>query len=255
MSGLALFLFVLGLFFGSFLNVIIDRLPKGETFLKGRSHCEFCKHKLSWNDLIPVISFIILKGKCRYCKHFFGIRYPIIEFSTALFFSLGSIFFYSNNQSLFSLFFYLVVCSSLVVVFYIDLFQGIIPDLILLPLGVFSFFYALLINAQNFPIKIISGILAFLFFFSLLLITKGKGMGFGDVKLVFVMGLIVGFPGIFISIYFAFLSGAIVALFLMFLHKKKLKSTIAFGPFLSLGCMIALIWGDFLWKIVLRFFS
>ncbi len=247
-------LFISGLFIGSFLNVIIDRLPRGETFFKGRSHCEFCKHTLSWIDLIPVFSFIFLYGKCRYCKKFIGYRYPIIEITTGILFSLGSIYFYQHGLNPIWLIYCLFIMSLLIIIFFIDIFDGIIPDIILLSLGICGFLFNLFTNFGKIPVFIISGVGAFLFFLLLAVFTKGKGMGMGDVKFVLVMGILLGFPGIVISIYIAFVSGALFSILLIFLRRKKLKSTIAFGPFLALGTISTLLWGNFLLNIFFIFF-
>jgi prepilin signal peptidase PulO-like enzyme (type II secretory pathway) len=148
-----------------------------------------------------------------------------------------------------SLAYYLFIVSSLVVVFFTDLKYGIIPDKVIFPAALVSLLY-LFINPNS---LILSHLLSAggggLFFLFLFLITQGKGMGFGDVKFAFLMGLILGFPDIIVSLYIAFLTGAIVGCILIVWRKKKLVGTsIAFGPFLVLGTLLAMFWGELIFQ-------
>ena len=271
------FLFLIGVFVGSFLNVIIDRLPRKETIAKGRSHCEFCKKELAWYDLIPLLSFLMLKGKCRYCHKQIGAYYPIIELSTGILFAAtyffvvlnfrfqisnelinqNSLFFNSpiiTLQALISLAYYLFVVSSFIVIFFEDLKFGIIPDKIIFPSIIATFFYLLIINHQSLIINLFSALAAFSFFLILFLITKGKGMGFGDVKLSFLLGLILGFPKIIFALYLAFLTGAFVGIILIIWRKKRsLKDAIPFGPFLIAGTLLSLFLGDLMLPKIMIF--
>jgi len=246
-----LFLLGIGACVGSFLTVIVDRLPRRETIIKGRSHCEHCQHTLSWNDMIPVLSFFFLRGKCRYCHFPIGWQYPVIESLTAIIFLL-TVIFISVKQSVFNssaiaeLFYLIVIVSSLIVIFFIDLKYGIIPDTIVYPITSISFLYQLFYGKEMIFNHMLSGLIAFSFFFFLFFITKGKGMGFGDVKLSFFLGLFLGFPKIVVGIYIAFLTGAIVAIILILARKKKFSGgTIPFGPFLVLGTLTSLYYGEF----------
>jgi len=274
---LLLLIFVIGIFVGSFLNVVVDRLPRKETIAKGKSHCEFCKKELAWYDLIPLLSFLLLKGKCRYCHKKLSLYYPIIELSTGVLFVLAYVYINSqfsilnfqlinqflipnlsifNLQSLISLVYYLFIVSSFIVVFFSDLKYGIIPDKIVFPAIVVTFFYLLIINPQSLIINLFSALGAWAFFLILFLITRGKGMGFGDVKLAFLLGLILGFPKIILALYLAFLTGAFLGIILILCKKKKsIKETIPFGPFLIIGSLIALFWGEFIYPYVLTFFG
>ena len=261
-------LFLIGIFVGSFLNVIINRLPRKETIIKGRSHCESCKKELAWYDLIPLLSFMLLRGKCRYCNKQLSLYYPIIEFSTGILFVLVyafvnfqfSIFNFQsisqflifnslifNPQSLISLVYYLFIASSFIVIFFEDLEFGIIPDKVIFPAVILSLFYFLIVNPQSLFINLISAIGTCAFFLILFLITKGKGMGFGDVKLAFLLGLILGFPKIILALYLAFLTGAFVGIILILWKKKKsIREAIPFGPFLIAGALTSLFLGDLL---------
>jgi leader peptidase (prepilin peptidase)/N-methyltransferase len=250
-----LLLFIAGLFFGSFLNVLVDRIPRNENFIKGHSHCEFCKKTLQWHDLIPVLSFVFLKGKCRYCKHTLSILYPVMEISTGLLFVLTYLFI--PSFSIVSVLYYLFIISGFIVIFFTDLKSGIIPDKILLPAILVTFLYLLIINPSSLIINILCGLGAFLFFVTIAVVfkvlTKKDSLGGGDIKLVFLLGLFLGFPGIVISLYIAFLTGALVGIILILWGKKRFKTaTLPFGPFLILGTIFSLFWGNLIYLQVLH---
>jgi leader peptidase (prepilin peptidase)/N-methyltransferase len=270
-------IFILGLIVGSFLNCVIFRLEKEESFLMGRSYCPKCGHKLNWRDLVPILSFIFLKGRCYYCKEKISWQYPIVEISTALIFLLifnfsalgGSALGWQSISSLpqpyFNLIFisylFLVFCF-LMVIFVSDLKTFIIPDKIIFPAIAVVFIYRVFgflelnhwkfienwnLEIENLNISLnylYSGIAAGLFFLLIFLVSRGKWMGFGDVKLAFFMGLFLGFPKILVALFLSFFLGAIIGIGLVLTEKKKLKSEIPFGPFLIIGTFIAFFWGS-----------
>lgn len=250
-----LLFFILGAFIGSFLGVLVDRIPRDETIIKGHSHCEFCKKELKWIDLIPIFSFLLLKGKCRYCKAELSLYYPIIELTTGLMFALIYAFLIFNSQfSIINFLYYLFIISSLIVIFFTDLKYGIIPDKILLSAAIINLVYLFLANSSLLTFHLISAIGALIFFITLFLITKGKGMGIGDVKLAFLMGLFLGFPQVIVGLYVAFLTGALVSIILVLWGKKNFfKGTIPFGPFLVLGTLISIFLGNILLQKSLLF--
>ncbi len=247
-----LLIFIIGLCVGSFLNVLVDRIPRGESVLFGRSHCEFCKKKLEWWELLPVISFLIQRGSCTKCKRFIGWQYLVVELVTGisyvfLFLNLSPLNYELGIRNYGEFGYYFFIISIMIVIFFTDLRYGIIPDKVLYPTIIISLFYVLLIHDSYFLIHnyLPSAVGAFLFFLLLFLLTKGRGMGFGDVKFVFLMGLVLGFPGIVIGLYLAFLTGAGVALILVLWGKKKFSGgTIPFGPFLVAGCIAVLLFGS-----------
>jgi leader peptidase (prepilin peptidase) / N-methyltransferase len=248
------FIFIFGLFIGSFLNVLADRLPRGETVVGGRSHCEVCKKELEWYDLIPLLSFAFLKGRCRYCHTRLSLRYPAVELTTGILFVLVYLFLARDSilyqvlsiKYLVELLYYLFIISCLIVVFFADLKYGIIPDKIIFPAIIISAIY-LILNTQYLLPHVLSAVGACLFFLMLFLVTRGRGMGFGDVKFAFFMGLVLGYPNIIVGLYIAFLTGAIVGCILILWRKKKLKgASIPFGPFLVLGTVLAMFGGDFI---------
>lgn len=251
-----IFIFLLGLAVGSFLNCIIYRLEKEESPLKGRSYCPKCKHQLSWQDLIPVFSFLILRGRCRYCQKSISWQYPLVEISTALLFIL--IFFYSQANILLSTFYFLL-SSFLIIIFVYDLKHYIIPDRIVFPAIVLAFLYQVfkiwdfefildfgfrVLDLKPLLSAAVAAILVSGFFLSIFLISRGKAMGFGDVKLTFFMGLFLGFPDIIVALFLAFLLGAIIGVGLIIAGRKKLKSEVPFGPFLVAGTFAALFFGS-----------
>ena len=247
---MSIVLFFIGLFIGSFLLVVIDRFPRGESIFFGRSHCEMCGHSLSWYDLLPILSFVLLKGKCRYCHKPYGFSYPFVEVVTGL--AFASIpFFFPMVHSL-ELLILCIVLSCFIVIFFCDLFYGLIPDVAVLILTCATLGY-IFVEKLPFLTHVLAGFGAMGFFFLLYIVTKKKGMGFGDVKLAFPLGFLLGFPQVILGFYVAFLTGAIVALILIVIHKKRFRGdTISFGPFLVFGAYIALIGGYGLWSFFLQ---
>lgn len=255
------FLFILGLCVGSFVDVVADRIPREESLIHKGSYCESCKKRLVWKDLIPVLSYIVQKGKCRYCQSKLSLYYPSVEFITGTsfvvvflaLFSPQSPFLFTPEQ-LFQLLFALFVVTNLMIIFFTDLKSGIIPFLVLLPLAVVSFFVLLVTNADMLT-HLLSASLAFGLFLGIFLLTRGRGMGFGDVVYVFFMGLLLGFPEIVVGLYIAFLTGATAAIILILLRRKKFKGdSLPFGPFLAFGTFVAFFWGNPIWQAALNFF-
>ncbi len=257
-------LFLIGLFFGSFLNVLIDRLPNDESIL-GRSHCEKCNHTLNWKDLIPLLSFAFLSGRCRYCHTSLSYQYPFLEIFTGIMFA-GTFLFtiyhipFTNGQwsmvngQLLSLVYRLIIVSCLIVIFFADLKYKIIPDEILLVLGATIFVWLIFMSPSQIIVHLFAGLVSFLFFLSIYLLTKGRGMGFGDVKFAFVIGLLLGFPGTLLALYIAFLTGGLVGIILILWKKKRMKSEVAFGPFLVIGTFLSFFFSPVLIPRILQFF-
>lgn len=272
---MSLFIFLFGLVVGSFLNCVIYRLEQRDKggitsfsqgrpqrkafgFLRGKSFCPHCKHTLKWQDLIPVFSFLFLKGKCRYCNEKISIQYPLVEMATALLFLLilNFKFLISNEFLIFNFetityFLYLLIISSLlIIVFVYDLKRFIIPDKIVFPaiaVALIFNFYQLL--ATHYPLSTVlnnlyAAVGAAGFFLFIVLVSQGKWMGIGDIKLAFLMGLLLGSPHILVALFFSFLIGAIIGIGLILAKRKTLKSEIPFGPFLVIGTFIALFLGE-----------
>lgn len=241
-----IFLFLFGTAVGSFLNVLIDRLPN-EKSIMGRSHCDNCKKKLAWYDMFPIISYFLLKGKCRYCKKKLSFQYPLVEFITGFMFVLiWTLVLPSETAYFMKKLVLLGIISCLIVIFFTDLKYRMIPDSVQMVLFALGFFFpfAVEITAKLFFFRAISAFVVMSPILFLHFITKGKGMGFGDVKLGFIIGFLLGLKAGLISLYLAFILGAAFGLILIIFKKRKLKSKIAFGPFLVLGMLIIMFWKD-----------
>jgi prepilin signal peptidase PulO-like enzyme (type II secretory pathway) len=257
---ISFFVFLFGLTIGSFLNVLIYRIPIKLGFINGRSFCPNCKKSISWYDNIPLLSYFLLKGKCRKCKSPIPFRYLLVELLTGVLTVLIFNFkFQISNQGLIfnfkttaNLVLSLFLVWGLIVIFFIDLKHFIIPLEMIYPL--IAVFFIFRIIDGNFLNYFLSGCGAFLFLFSLFLITKGKGMGFGDVQFAFLMGIVLGFPKIIVAFYLAFLTGAIIGTILIIKGKAKLKKPIPFGPFLSGAVFISYLWGEKILNTILAKF-
>mgnify|MGYP001561332196 CR=1 FL=1 len=258
-------IFIFGLIIGSFLNCVIYRIEEGDK-LSGRSYCPTCKHDLKWIDLFPVFSYLFLKGKCRYCSKKISIQYPIVEILTGLMFLMVFNHQLSNREVsifyfLFSIFLFYIT-SSLIVIFVYDLKHLIIPDKILFPAIIITFLYQLLFNFSFLISNYLwAGLGAFLFFGTIFFMSNGKWMGFGDCKLVFFLGLLLGFPNILLGLFLGFFFGAIIGLVSILLNlsiegktKLDLKTQIPFAPFLIAGTIIAMFWGEQIIDWYLNFF-
>lgn len=256
---LYIFIFLLGLIVGSFLNCLIYRIEEAKSFLKGRSFCPCCGHLLRWQDLFPVFSFIFLKGRCRYCRGRISFQYPLVELFTGAvfafifhfqFFSVAQEGLVFSLENIVSVLFLFYVFSSLIVIFVYDLKHFIIPDKIIYPailitLGynVYLFFISHYLP-HLFLNNIYSAFCASAFFLLIVLVSRGKGMGLGDAKLGFLMGLLLGPVNVVVALFSSFILGAIIGVGLIAFKKKQMKSEVPFGPFLVTGTVIAMFWGQ-----------
>ncbi len=235
------FIFLFGLTIGSFLNSVIYRLEVKESAFKGRSYCPRCHHSLGWKDLIPLFSFLSLKGRCHYCQKPISWQYPLVEITT------GLLFVFLAHYSIYDLglmIYWLAIACFLIVIFVYDLKHYIIPDKIIYPAIIIVFAYWLLGNLEMLLNPLIAALLASSFFLTIVLVSKGKWMGLGDVKLAFFMGLFLGWPNILVALFLAFFFGAIIGIGLIAFSKKTLKSEVPFGPFLIIGTFVVLFFGE-----------
>ncbi len=258
------YLFILGAIVGSFLNALIDRLETKESMVfSTRSHCDSCGHVLGVWDLIPVVSWLLLRGRCRYCQARISIQNPLVEIATGMLFVItflwAGVLAGSDNVLVFV--FGAVIVSSLVVVFVYDLKHQIIPDQMIVALiltgGIFHLLHYGLygrflgdISVWNIIFSALGSALPYLV---IILVTRGKGMGGGDLKLAFAMGLTLGFPNVLAAHYVAFVLGGVVAVFLLATKIKKIGEPVPFGPFMVVGMVLALFWGNQLLQLYLNF--
>jgi len=236
-----IFILGLGLAVGSFLNCVIYRLESNQSFLTGRSFCPKCKHVLAWYDLVPVLSFLWLSGKCRYCKKPISLQYPLVELATSLLFVL----LFWHFGLVIDLMFGFLISAFLVIIFVYDLKHYLIPDKVIYPAISVALVYDLLISDIHGMSEIlISAFGAAAFFAVIVFGSRGRWMGAGDIKLAFLTGLLLGWPNILVALFFAFFSGAIIGIGLILANRKSFKSEVPFGPFLVAGTLIALFWGE-----------
>jgi leader peptidase (prepilin peptidase)/N-methyltransferase len=253
---ISLALFALGSIIGSFLNVVIYRSVVGESWVRGRSRCDHCRQQIAWYDNIPLLSFMILKGKCRACAEPISISHPVVELMTGLLFVWwywgGSLFFQLTRAPFQTLqpLFWLSIALLLLVLFFSDLLYMVLPDIVTGLLMVLTTLYrlALVLAGIMEPMDLLRAVmgmvLATTLFGGLWLITKGKGMGFGDVKLIIPLSLLVGWPAVMALLMTSFVLGAMTGVGLIMVGKKRFGQVIPFGPFLILSTAITLVWGN-----------
>ena len=267
-------LFIFGAVFGSFLNVVICRLHTGENIIKKPSHCPHCKKKLSWRELIPILSFFILGRKCAECRAKISWQYPVVEFlsgalwvlvfykifglefgfwnlkivwdllvrrsSSSLSFDLGA----GGGFGIWDFVYAVYIFSSLLVISAYDVRHKLIPDKIIYPAVIISLLYGLyqaFISGdikENLLLPLAAALAAFLAFYLIVLFSRGRAMGFGDVKLAFLIGFFLSYPDILAALWWAFVLGAIFGIMLIAVGRKNLKSLLPFGPFLAFGTLI-----------------
>jgi len=232
--------FVLGLIVGSFLNVVVFRFKKKESVLKKRSYCLKCKKKLEVWDLFPVLSFLFLGGKCRYCKKPISIQYPLVELVTAVLF----VALYWKFDLTIALLYFLVITCLLILIFVVDLKHYTVPDRLVIP-GIFLAFLASYLILDFSLINLGLGVLVSGgFFLILFLISKGKAIGMGDLKLGILAGLILGFPEVILALFFAFIFGGLVGGILILSKKKKGRDLIPFAPFFVTAIFLVIFFGE-----------
>lgn len=240
--------FIFGTAIGSFLNVLIWRLPREES-IQGRSHCPHCQHQLKWVDLIPVLSILLQRGRCRYCRKPVSLRYPLIEIVTGLLFALAM--WCSPIIDLPSGLLFLkiaVVIAICVVVFVIDLEHYLILDRVVFPAIILMLVFALILPA-TLTTSLLGAATAFIPFWLLWAGSKGKWMGYGDVKFAAFMGLALGLRGVLVALFLSFVLGAVIGLLLIAAGKKQLGSKVPFGTFLSVATIISILFGTQLWNL------
>lgn len=232
-----LVVFVFGSVVGSFLNVCIFRIPRGESLILPPSRCPNCNKRIEIYDNIPILSYILLKGKCSSCNSKIPIRYPIVEVLNGLFYTL---LFFSFGWG-FQFLVYSAFLSVLIIITFIDIDHQIIPDRITLP----GIFLGILLASTLLPLGIknsLSGVFLGGGLFYLTAVLSRGGMGGGDIKLIAMIGAFIGWKGVIITIFLAALSGSLVGIFLMVFMGKGRKHKISFGPFLASGAILSLFW-------------
>ncbi len=242
---LLLFFFILGSVFGSFINVVCDRVVAKESLL-GRSYCDHCKKVLSPFDLVPILSFLVLLGKCRYCGRAISPQYPIVEAISGGLFALT---FWVQASSgpiwLAPLLYGMFIAVIMLIVCVIDFKYSLIPTTFVFFASLISLFYNFFfLSSGQFVDFVFAAFGASLFFALIVLVTKGRGMGIGDVILAFLIGMVLGPTATLLALFLAFFIGAMFAVVLIILRRKKFGQTIPFGPFLVAGFFISFFWAN-----------
>ncbi len=235
--------FVFGICIGSFLNVCIYRLPESKSIVRPGSMCPNCSTPIRFYDNIPILSYIALRGKCRYCKAAISFRYPVVEFISGLF-AVG--IFLKYGIGLEAVIYYTFTAALLVITF-IDVDHQIIPDVITLP-GIPLFFAASFALPKITLVESILGILIgggslFLVAWLYHVLTRKEGMGGGDIKLLAMMGAVIGWKGVFFTIFVASAIGTVAGLLIILKTRKTMKLAVPFGPFLAIGGIAYILFG------------
>jgi len=255
------FIFVLGAILGSFLNVCIHRMPQGESIVWPRSYCPHCKKRIPGYDNIPFLSYIFLKGRCRFCKERISLRYPLVELLTAL----GFVVFYQHYGLTYEFFFFILFLSSLIIATFVDVAHRIIPDEVSLGGIITGFILSSVRGFKFYPLNfdfkpmlnsflgiIIGGGIIFLtgFLFDLIYFKllkrppiqgETESMGGGDVKFLAMIGAFLGWQRALLTFFLAPFFAAIFGIINLIVKKDH---TLAYGPFLSLGALISIFWFD-----------
>ena len=241
---------VLGLCVGSFLNVVIARLPAGRSIVTPPSACPGCASPIAWYDNVPVLSFLLLRARCRQCRVAISWRYPLVELATAGLFALAAARTGFDARLLPAL----VLCAALVAITGIDLDHQIIPDAITLPGVAFGFAASLLVGQPHWLESLIGILLGGGLFFVIIVVSRG-GMGGGDMKLGAMLGAFLGWRMTLVAIMIAVLIGGVVAIGLLATGRRGRKQPVPFGPFLAIGGLTALFWGESLLRWYLGVFA
>ena len=237
---------VVGLVWGSFLNVVIYRLPRGKSLVKPPSSCPKCGRRIRWYDNIPVLSYLILRGRCRFCGEKISVIYPVVEALTAICFVVV----YFSNLKFFDLQFFAdcIFVSSLIALGFIDFFQQVIPDHISIPVLVLALVYAPFRYDLNLRQALVGAVAGggflLIVYVVYLLWRKKEGLGMGDVMMMLMVGAYLGLSRTILTLLLSSVVGAIFGLLLMKFRGKDMKFALPFGSFIAPAAFVALIWGN-----------
>ncbi len=239
-----LILCLFGLAWGSFLNVVIYRLPRGKSIIYPPSSCPLCGARIRWYDNIPIASFLLLRGKCRLCHRPISWVYPLVEAVTAGLLLL-LYFRYSLSQHFFAS---AIFTSALIVLGFIDFRHQILPDAITLPLFLLSLIYAIFRPDFNLRQALAGAVVGsgflFLTYAVYFLLRKKEGLGIGDIMMMLGVGAFLGLRETILTLILASFSGALIGVFLLFRQKKSLQFALPFGSFLAPAAFVSLLWGE-----------
>lgn len=243
---------ILGLCIGSFLNVLLYRLDRRGGIATGRSECTHCHKTLAWHDLVPIISFVALRGRCRYCRDKISLVYPAVEIITALAFM--AIFFSLKSQGYVFLLTHIAIGATLVSLIFFDCLYYILPDKILIALLAMSLFVNIYFRMDAFWYSLVCGLSVASFFGILYLVSHGTWIGFGDVKLVFIVSFLLGYPQGLLAIILAIWLASIVGIGLIIGKRASLKTALPLGSFISITTLILITYQHGFTKIIERYY-
>ena len=243
-SGAIVFSILFGLCVGSFLNVVIARLPAGRSVVRPGSACPRCGREIAWYDNVPVASYVLLRARCRACHASISWRYPAIELTCAALFALAYLYFGKSPRLVGAL----ILLATLLAITWIDLDHQIIPDVLSIPGAIVGLLLSIVPGGIGLKDAIVGAVVGGGVFILIIvgssLIIGQPGMGIGDVKLGAMIGAFLGWKLVLLSILLSVLIGGPLAATLLATGRKARKDPVPFGPFLALGGMISLFWGD-----------
>ncbi len=267
-----LVILIFGLLIGSFINCLVYRLHIKKSFIYGRSFCPHCKHQLAWYDNLPLISYLFLKGNCRYCHKTISIQYPLVELTSAILFLIIFIRQFSQlNYNLLAfgsfdilrLIAYFIFTSFLIIIFLYDFKYYLILDKVIIPAILIVLLFNIIINLQIQPFNfwsylgnlLLAALLSGGFFLLQFIVSNGKWIGGGDIRLGVLMGLMLGWPNILVALVLGYIIGSIIGIGLIIFGKKKFKSQVPLGTFLTVSTFITLLWGPqiIIWYLNIAF--
>lgn len=237
------FFFIFGAAMGSFLNVVICRLQTRESFIHGRSHCPHCRAKLHWHDLLPLVSFMCLGGHCRYCRKTISWRYLLIEIITGALFVLGA----ASGLGWLQLLIYLVAVSFFIVLFVYDSETYIVPDSVSLP-AIGIIFLLNLLGGASWTALLLGALVGGGWFLAQFIVSSGRWVGGGDIRLGLLIGVLVGFPMIGLSLMIAYVGGSIIAIGLLLAGRAKFGSRLPFATIVLPASLITWLYGGQIWQ-------
>ncbi len=254
------FVFIFGLFLGSFLNVVIFRLHRQETFIHGRSKCLFCHHQLHAHDLVPVFSYLYLRGKCRYCRHKFSFQYPLVELATAL--SLLLIFIKVMPADIYqatflqwlTLFNWWIAAAFLLLIFVYDFKYYLVADAVVLPAAAIAFVLNLFLGMDIWRLLLACAVGAG-FFLLQFVVSQGRWIGGGDIRIGLFMGALLGWPQVLLALVLAYTLGSVISIFLIASRKKQWTDRVPFGTFLTIATFASLLYGQEIVRWYFNLFS
>jgi len=238
--------FIFGLIYGSFLNVVILRWDDWLSILKTRSHCPSCKKDLNWYDLIPVLSFLTLAGRCRYCQKPISWQYPAVEVATGLLVAAAYLKFFPGfgdiTAGIVAFTAFTLVLGAILTVFFHDLYEMMVPDILAYLLLVVSVIVgAYLYGWQSTVFGLLTGVLPIAL---IVYPSQGKWMGEGDVKIAAALGALVGFPGAIVFLVLSFMIGALYGVSALLVSRVNFKTAVPFAPFMIIGALTTFFYGS-----------